>query len=594
MDDVLAKLTPEQFDNGQVPSRTTLSERLAGVGLQQDFIHAIARICSTDEAASLELLDQVRVARHQARLSAEERAAARTSAQAALLQSQQKELEVTDKLLRAMERVAELERERSDANHMVLVLLTMVDKLKRDSMSLLRERDRLRDKAELRRVREQLERSEQQRSTAEVELEQARAERRRADELAEEAQERVRVLSEELEFLRSGGSHGGAFVPPAAEPLLLSDLEDEADDIDVALGKAARVRDDRAERLDRHAAEMRQDNLPDNSLAFGDGPDNPDAGSGGASRAAVRVVEAARRLLEQEGTTGALEDLLRQAGASLPVTDLLSATSLLRDGGMAAEARQLVFHGIGSTQPDGVPELVAGLRVQNRDTDLYQLLSRMAREWPSSKIVEGVARLRAAGQDADAYQVLSATGRDCPTEVMVGVLDLVQDGDKAWVIDTACRDRPYADLAVLEGTLREQGDALLAAMVSRATDRRRAAASSRAVTQGEAASDTSADDSPADGSSAKKGSSQLPQAEVGKVQTASEDGPQEGDGPRASVPRQARLDTRSEAAARRRAADAIDPADQWVLNPSTGEYELRLNPEQNTPPSPRRPRRGAP
>src|SRR5690606_34992576 len=38
-------------------------------------------------------------------------------------------------------------------------------------------------------------------------------------------------------------------------------------------------------------------------------------------------------------------------------------------------------------------------------------------------------------------------------------------------------------------------------------------------------------------------------------------------------------------------AENIDPADQWVFNPTTGEYELRLSPSapQSTVPSPRRP-----
>ncbi|GAA3825206.1 LCP family protein [Streptomyces phyllanthi] len=42
-------------------------------------------------------------------------------------------------------------------------------------------------------------------------------------------------------------------------------------------------------------------------------------------------------------------------------------------------------------------------------------------------------------------------------------------------------------------------------------------------------------------------------------------------------------------------ADDIDPADQWVLNPSTGEYELRLTPSapQSTVPRPRRTGGGA-
>ncbi|MFD5493417.1 LytR family transcriptional regulator, partial [Streptomyces sp. NPDC127091] len=36
----------------------------------------------------------------------------------------------------------------------------------------------------------------------------------------------------------------------------------------------------------------------------------------------------------------------------------------------------------------------------------------------------------------------------------------------------------------------------------------------------------------------------------------------------------------------------MDPADQWVLNPDTGDYELRLNDSAPQPsiPSPRRPR----
>ncbi|MYR88296.1 LytR family transcriptional regulator, partial [Streptomyces sp. SID685] len=37
-------------------------------------------------------------------------------------------------------------------------------------------------------------------------------------------------------------------------------------------------------------------------------------------------------------------------------------------------------------------------------------------------------------------------------------------------------------------------------------------------------------------------------------------------------------------------ADNIDPADQWVLNPNTGEYELRLPPSgTQSVPGPRRP-----
>ncbi|MFC8603610.1 LytR family transcriptional regulator, partial [Streptomyces olivaceus] len=45
-------------------------------------------------------------------------------------------------------------------------------------------------------------------------------------------------------------------------------------------------------------------------------------------------------------------------------------------------------------------------------------------------------------------------------------------------------------------------------------------------------------------------------------------------------------------------ADDVDPADQWVLNPHTGEYELRLPSSAPQSPAPQPPvpgpRRGAP
>ncbi len=51
-----------------------------------------------------------------------------------------------------------------------------------------------------------------------------------------------------------------------------------------------------------------------------------------------------------------------------------------------------------------------------------------------------------------------------------------------------------------------------------------------------------------------------------------------------------RIQTTVDAQGRGR-ADDIDPADQWVLNPNTGEYELRLSPStpQSSVPGPRRP-----
>ena len=50
VDDLHRKLTPEHFSNERVPSKSALSDRLAGVALRQDFIEAVADVCSADES----------------------------------------------------------------------------------------------------------------------------------------------------------------------------------------------------------------------------------------------------------------------------------------------------------------------------------------------------------------------------------------------------------------------------------------------------------------------------------------------------------------------------------------------------------------
>jgi RNA polymerase sigma factor (sigma-70 family) len=272
VDDVLRRLTPEHFAEGRIPSRSTVSERLAGVGLREDFVQAIADVCTRSAADRDRLLEQADAARQGAARAASGTGADSSAVEAELVLLQQRSLAVSDKLVRAMERAAQLERERNDANQMVLVLLAMVDKLHRDVDALGRERDRLRAfrsvDTELEQVHGRLARSEQQRITAETELERARAERQKADQLAEEAAEQVRLLAEELERLRGQvpGTDADDSVPrPTTTPDLRDALSGTTDDMDMALIKAARHLDDRADRLDQLASELHMDNPPDNS-----------------------------------------------------------------------------------------------------------------------------------------------------------------------------------------------------------------------------------------------------------------------------------------------------------------------------------------
>ncbi|MCX5357689.1 hypothetical protein OG864_02915 [Streptomyces sp. NBC_00124] len=292
LDDVLKGLTKEHFTSGRVPSRTTVSARLAGVALDDEFVEAIADVCSTDAAGRERLLLEARaLTPGRSTPPPAGGAAPSPSGQlpaggapsentAELVAVQRQHLATQGQLVRALERATELESARSSANQLVLVLLTMVERLRRDVETLQAERDRpLGRSAALRpidQVRAELTRSEEQRKAAEAELERARAERHRADRLAEEAVEQVRVLQAALDQLRGTPSDTDAGTLPILEQEQTTYGGPEAglDDIDQALAKASRRLDDGADRLDRLAGEMHRDNSPDNPATSGALTDN--------------------------------------------------------------------------------------------------------------------------------------------------------------------------------------------------------------------------------------------------------------------------------------------------------------------------------
>lgn len=463
VDDIHSQLTPDHFTDGRVPGRSALSDRLAGVALRQDFIEAVADICSSSDAAQQQLLDAVPAARQRAR-TAGAAPTRSTVTDGQLVIVQQRSLEVSDRLLRALERQQQLERERNDASQMVLILLTMVDKLQRDIATLNRERDRLRvsNPAEenVKQVYERLARSEQQRDTAETELARAKAERQKADQLAEEAAEQVRLLTEELERLR--GDVPDATATAEAEttvPAVQGPPDVEVDDIDLALSKAARHLDDRADRLDQLASELHLDNPPDNSPASEDAPDNVSdnaliSPAEDATLTPEEVFANVQSLVNGRGEQARAQNLLRRAGRALPIADALRAAALLQEEGLASQATQLIFDAAANTAAGDMPALLSGLRGLERDAELYQILNQIARSWPASSIVEAVTCLRDAGQGSDAYQVLSAIGRDCPPVEVLKVLARVDEHDAHWILDAACRDRALDELLPLAEALR--------------------------------------------------------------------------------------------------------------------------------------------
>lgn len=297
LDDVLTGLTREHFTSGHVPSRTTVSARLAGVALGDEFVEAIADVCSTDAAGRERLLLEARAltsgrgtppqaggaAPSPSDQLAERGAPSENTAE--LVAVQRQHLATQGQLVRALERATELDRARSSANQLVLVLLTMVERLRRDVETLQAERDRplVRSTAPrpLDQIRAELTRSEEQRKAAEAELDRARAERHRADRLAEEAAEQVRVLQAALDQLRGAPSDTDASALPVLEQEQTTYGGPGAgpDDIDQALAKASRRLDDGADRLDRLAGEMHRDNSPDNPVTSSALTDNRAHGS---------------------------------------------------------------------------------------------------------------------------------------------------------------------------------------------------------------------------------------------------------------------------------------------------------------------------
>ncbi|MFI0221528.1 hypothetical protein ACH4OG_04210 [Streptomyces lydicus] len=465
VDDLRACLRPEHFVSQTVPSRTTVSDRLAGVNLQWDFVEAVADACSGNARQCARLLAEARALlarlppaarsggtdRHPAAAPepARREAPART---AELVAAQRQALALSDKLLRAMERSAELEQARNSANHMVLILLAMVDTLRRDIATLTAERERVRaarKDQELLRVRERLQRSEAQRSTAESELTRARAEREKADRLAERAAEQVRALRAELDGLRG---RPGEPAPPATRS---AGPPDAGDDIDRALFKAARTLDGEADHLQRLAAGLPGGHAPDIPATWDDGPDiAPDNSVSTGPVPAGPVNSGADTGDALSGrTTGQVDP--DRPGAGQEVAALVSERVRAGDW----EGLNRVFRSIGRNgSADQVLALVRTLAPE----DAYPLLAAVGGARPAKPFREVLDTLRAAGRDAEVRQILTAVGRHRAVREFPLVFSALKGGqgdvsrpfaqehDIQWVLESLVRERPAEVQAVFD------------------------------------------------------------------------------------------------------------------------------------------------
>ncbi|MFD3622403.1 hypothetical protein ACFWWT_46095 [Streptomyces sp. NPDC058676] len=235
-------------------------------------------------------------------------------------------------------------------------------------------------------------------------------------------------------------------------------MDIDADDIDLALSKAARHMDARADRLDELANALHLDNSPDNLLTSQDLADNvPSNPPFSDADDAVPSPEQAFnnvQTLVAEGGPHETESYLDHLAQTLALPVILQTVDLLRDARLTTHAaylrRRATEH---PPQLRDIPRLVDYLRDQGGlDDVLYQLLNQRA--WSASYIAEMVTVLREKGQDADGDRVLSAVGRACDSNKVRKVMDNVERDDIELILDAACRYRP---LAYLDGLQRGLG-----------------------------------------------------------------------------------------------------------------------------------------
>ncbi|WP_374211019.1 DUF742 domain-containing protein [Streptomyces sp. MCA2] len=487
LDRLMPELKPEHFMSGRIPSRTTVSERLAGVRLEWEFVEAVADACSPRSTAQHQfLLEQARAIQNQtAKQAAGPRELAESSREAGaraaeLVAVQRQSLVLSDKLLLAMERAVELERERNNANQMVLVLLAMVDRLQRNIETLSAERDGRRPSSarhtNVEEIHERLARSEEQRRTAEAELERARAERSKADRLAEEAAEQLQALKEELESLRQGGP-GAPQQPDEKESAVATSvamrdaIDADADDIDQALAKASRHLDAGANRLVRLADELHQnasislDISADNLLSSNDAADNlktrsdagglaqPDAGEESASDNAQDLEEAVLRTYQYKRGLPGFLDFVSDQARLVP-----GLVALLRTRSFDNDANEILDFAGRSGSSDAIITCLPALRDNGHDPDAYRIINAAGRERTSGDLVDLVHALREAGLGSQAYQVLTAAGRHRPINTLLPLLDGLDSlRDSEWVLEAAAKDRSSASCDALASALRDSG-----------------------------------------------------------------------------------------------------------------------------------------
>ncbi|WP_432089690.1 tetratricopeptide repeat protein [Streptomyces sp. bgisy095] len=213
-------------------------------------------------------------------------------------QVQAEQLQVYERLTRALEQEGQLRQAAENSARLVWVLLGMVNTLEDRVRQLAGERDRLTADAAggaLEAARRRIGRAEEQKATAESELVRAREKQRQAEELADRLRQEIEALTDDLDRLRGEGSSPHDQLPylAAASPAPDEERDAAADDIDAALARATAVNDQDADTIDRISTEITGCPAP-TPQAQQLVPDNPLTSPDTANKSAAQLQEDAK------------------------------------------------------------------------------------------------------------------------------------------------------------------------------------------------------------------------------------------------------------------------------------------------------------
>lgn len=204
------RLTPDHFPDRVVPAQRKLYDFCAGKNLTWAFVEAVADVCTPDDAAAQhEKLKRVRHLWDASCMNPTPVGERPEASGRELEEAKDRVIAAYEQIDRLRQAQADGEQARARAEHLVMMLLTMLGQLFAKIGDLTQDRNRLLaerspDPVALTTVEDRLREAEGHREGTEEALRRAQQERDEALRVADEARRVARRLQDELEWLRAG------------------------------------------------------------------------------------------------------------------------------------------------------------------------------------------------------------------------------------------------------------------------------------------------------------------------------------------------------------------------------------------------------